>query len=859
MSWRKPFALRFRSLLRRDDVEAELDAELRFHIQKQVEENLASGMDGEEARFAALRSFGALDLQKEVCRDVRSVSVIEHVLYDVRHACRVLRRDLLLTITATTILAICIGANTTVFSVVNALLLRSLPFRSPDRLAAMSFFLPPHDTAAQFDFWRTHSSYLQDAALFEDGDLNIGDPEHMLRAHIAMTSWNFFSLLGSQPVIGRTFLPGDHSIAVISYGMWQQLYAGSHQVLGKRIHVYGLQPHPDELVTIVGVMPPDFDFPANTLVWKAPEYTRGNNGWVTIGRLKPGMSWAQARIAFVAEAHQHRRLPADLLPRMFISLQDALAGRVKYASLLLMAGVVLILLIACANLSNLTLARTAERRYELSIRSAMGASRGRLIQQLLTECLLLAIISAALGLTIAIWAASLASKTQPAALASQTYTILDVRVLAFVLGLSVVSTVLFGLLPALSGGRRPLFAVRGPTALRSQGLRNVLIAAQVALTIVLLIASVSVMQALSHELRIDRGFRADGLVTASVALEGTVRGKPGERLEYFEEVLDHLRRLPEVRSASATEFLPLLSGKFLGGPYAFDGHPSPQGTATDVLPIMAGYFATTSGHILYGREFTDAEVRSNAKVAIVNETLARIWLHNADAVGHMLTGPDGTVRTIIGVVRNLDFMGPYISDVFDLNPPESFVPAHNPGGFDSTFVVKINGRSEEHVAAIRATVQAVDLGVPVYSVETMQQRMNQAFARPKFFRTALVFFASFALLLSLIGIYATVSYAVTQRTHEMGIRLALGIMPTRLRIQFVRQGLATVVFGITVGLAGAANAEKLLSSFVEGVRTLDLAAYSLATLSICVIAAASIWIATRRIARVDIAETLRNE
>ena len=489
----------------------------------------------------------------------------------------------------------------------------------------------------------------------------------------------------------------------------------------------------------------------------------------------------------------------------------------------------------------------------------MGASRGRLIQQVLTECLLLAVISAALGLVVAIWATSLASKAQPATLASQTYTILDVRVLTFMLGLAAVSAVSFGLLPALNVGRGHSFAVRGSTGLPSAVLRNVLIGAQVALTIVLLMASVSVMQALSHELHIDRGFRADGLVTASVALDGTVRGKPGERLQYFEQVLDRLRRLPGVRSASATEFLPLLSGKFMGGPYAFDGHPSPQGTATDVLPIMAAYFATTGGHILYGREFTDAEVRSNAKAVIINETLARIWLHNADAVGHVLTGPDGTVRTIVGVVRNLDFMGPYFSDVFDVNPAEAFVPAYNPGGFDSTFVVNVGGRPEERVAAIRATVQSVDRGVPVHRVETMHQRMDLAFARPKFFRTALVFFAGFALLLALIGIYAAVSYAVTQRTHEMGIRLALGITPTRLRIQFVRQGLATVVLGAIAGLAGAAGAGKLLGSFVEGVRSVDPAAYGLATLSISTVAAGSIWIASRRIARVDIAETLRAE
>jgi len=541
-------------------------------------------------------------------------------------------------------------------------------------------------------------------------------------------------------------------------------------------------------------------------------------------------------------------------------LQDELAGRIKYATLLLMAGVVLILLIACANLANLTLARTADRQHELSIRSAVGASRARLIQQVLTECLLLAVISTVLGLVVAMWATSLATKVQRATLPSQTYTILDGGVLAFMAGLAMVSAVLFGILPALSVGRVHLFAGRGSTELRGSRIaRDALVAAQITLTIVLLTASVSVVRALSHELHVDRGFKTEGLVIAGVALDGTVRGESGQRLQYFDEVLDRMRHLPGVRNASASEFLPLVSGKFIGGPYAFDGHPSPQGTATDVLPIMAAYFATTGGHILYGREFTDAEVRSNAKVVIVNETFARLWLPPADAVGHMVTGPDGTVRRIIGVVRNLDFMGQYISDVFDVDPPEMFIPAHNPGGFDSTFVTKVEGRPEDHVAAVRAAVESVDRGVPVYGVKTMQQRMDQVFARPRFYRTALVFFASFALLLALMGVYAVVSYAVTQRRHEMGVRLALGTTPMHLRTKFVRQGLATVVLGTLAGIACAASAGKLLGSLIEGAKAFDVATYALVAISICLVAASSIWVGTRRIARMDVLEVLRSD
>ena len=781
---------------------------------------------------------------------------------DSRHALRLWAKRPWHTGFAVVALGVAIGANAGVFSVVNALLLRSLPFRDSAGLAALLHFIPPHDSSEQFDSWRQHSNYLQDTLLFEDGDLNIGEPQHMLRAHVAMTSSNFFSLLGSQPVIGRTFAPGDHAVAVISYAVWQDLYAGSDQVLGRTIRVYGLQPHPDEPLTIIGVMPGNFDYPASTVLWKISEYTPGNNGWAAIGRLRAGISLTQARAAFAADVHHlepHRKFRADWIP-MMMPLQHELAGHVKSASLLLMGVVMLVLLIACANLANFMLARTADRQHELSIRSAIGASSARLIQQVLTECLLLAIVSAALGSVVAVWATSLATKVQPAALPSQTYTILDLRVLAFMIGLAVLSAALFGLLPALSAGRTHSFVARGSTEFRSSRIvRHLLVAVQVALTIVLLTSSVSVARAVSHELHIDRGFTADGVVTASVALDGTVRDKPGLRLQYFEEVLDRLRRLPGVRSASSTEFLPLLSGKFIGGPYAFDGHRSAPGTGTSVIPIMADYFAATGGHVLYGREFTDAEVRSNANVVLVNETFARLWLAPADAVGHTVRGPDGTVRRVVGVVRNLDFMGQYISDVFDVNPPETFVPAYNPGGFDSTFVVKVEGRPENHVAEIRAALLSVDRGVPVYGVETMQQRMDRAFTRPKFCRTALVFFAGFGLLLALIGVYAVVSYAVTQRTHEMGVRLALGTTPTRLRARFVREGLAAVVIGILGGTACAVNAGKLLGRLIEGATAFDVVTHIVATISICLVSAASIWIATRRIASMDVVGILRAE
>ncbi|MGP0075305.1 MAG: ADOP family duplicated permease [Bryobacteraceae bacterium] len=777
---------------------------------------------------------------------------------DSKHALRLWAKRPWQTGFAVFALAVAIGANTGVFSMVNALLLRSLPFRDPDRLVLLRTAMLPHDSGAQFDQWRQSSKYLEDAALSAQKDANLGDSDHMIRIHAAQTSWNFFSLLGVRPHIGREFLPGDTDDVLISYGLWQELYGGSERALGKAVFLDG-QP-----LRIVGVMPPDFDYPNKSVAWKSATLTRGNNGWDTIGRLKRGISWPEARGEYEAEVAArspvHRKeSPMRGWQAGMFPLRDALAGPVKTASLLLLSAVLLILLIACANLANLMLARTADRQQEFSVRSALGASRARLTQQLMTECLLLAFLSAGFGVIVALGATSVLAKAEPGPLHSQTYSILDGRVLVFMLTISIVSALFVGLLPALTIGRTHFFAARGSIGLRGSRLvREVLVTAQIVLTVVLLTSSVSVGRAFSHLMQMDRGFKVDGVVTASVSLDGTRHTPPVARLAYFNEVVDRLRHLPGVRTASATDFLPLYSKAFIGGPFSLDGHPSPPGTGTDLVPIMSDYFATMGGQLLYGREFTDAEVQNDANIAIVNDVFAKMFLGTTDAVGHLETIGDRP-RKIIGVVKRIDFMERYLINFGDIDPPETFIPAHSPGHFDSTFVVHVSGRPEDHLTIIRQAVQLVDRGVPVFSVESMQQRLDEAFARPKFYRTALIFFASFALLLAVLGIYAVVSYAVTQRTHEMGVRLALGTTSARLRTMLLGQGLVSVLCGTLGGVLAAVLAGRLLESLVEGASALSPATYFLAVPSICLIAALSIWTATRRITGLDVMEILRAE
>lgn len=771
------------------------------------------------------------------------------IAQDARHTFRLWARRPWHTAFAMAALAIGIGANTGVFSVVNALLIRALPFRQPERLAVLEMFYPPHASARQFHEWRKRSTYLADAALVEDADVNLGRPSTTLRVHAAQASWNFFQLLGLQPVAGRGFVAGEDSegrngVAVIGYGLWQQLFGGDSRALGTTIRVDG------KPLMIVGVAPRGFGYPNHAVLWEGASYSAGNNGWETIGRLKAGVTWQQARAAFAAEA---KPLAPNLPPRL-ISFRERLAGPAKDASLMLMAGVVLILLIACTNVANLMMARTADRAAELGIRSALGASRGRVIRQLATECLLLSFAAAIAGLVVAFWTIALAASVQPPPLGAQSYTIADARVLGFTAVTAIVTGLLFSVLPVLYAGRTQTLGTRGSSTLRgSRFVRELLVGAQVMLTIVLFTASISVERAFVGLMRTDRGFETHGLVTVNVALEGTTYQTAHAELAWFEQALGRVRRLPGVRSASATEFLPLYASAFLGDTFGIDGRPAAR--ASMMVPVLSDYFQTMGGRILYGRDFSDAEVRSAAPVAVVDERFAAVFGPPRDAVGRRLTAGEDTPLRIVGVVRGMN----YGSDPGIADESQVFVPADSPGGFFSTIIARVNGRAEDYLAAVRDAVRSTDPRVPVFGVKTMEQRLDDVLARPKFYRTAAGFFSSFALLLAALGIYGVVAWAVTERTQEMGVRMALGTTPGRLRGVLLRRGLLTVACAAVPGIAGAVVSGRFVANLIEGARTADPGTIAAVVLFLASVASVSTWAASRRIARMDIMAILRLE
>ena len=789
--------------------------------------------------------------------------ILREMPQDLRHALRLWRRRPWHTGFVIGALALGIGANTGVFSVVNALLLRSLPYREPGRLALFEQFIPPHATAAEFHDWRQRSIYLEDSALFEEYDANLGGANLARRVHVAQTSGNFFSLLGTQPILGRTFgpeddvdstgwgLPGRNAVAIISYGLWQQLYGTDQKALGSTIRVDG------NPLTVIGVAPPGLDYPDKAALWKPAAFSDGNYGWTTVARLKPGITWLQARAAFALEVTRlsatDTGIDTSLLRPRITSLRDGLAGSIEGASLMLMCAVVLVLMIACANVANLLTARTADRATELSIRAALGASRARLARQLLTECILLSFVAALAGLLVASWTTSLAAKVQPPPIGAQAYSIRDGNVLAFTLLISLATALMFGILPSLYASRSVALGSRSSSGTReSQLVRQSLVGVQVTLTVILLATSVSLGRAFIHLMNINRGYDVSPVVTVGVSLDGTAHQQNKRQLAYFEEVLDRVRRLPGVRSASATEFLPLYASAFVGGGFGLDGRPARR--SSTMVPILSKYFETMGGQILYGREFTDAEVHSGASVAVVNERFAAGFGAPSEAVGHQLTAGQDSWR-IVGVVKGME----YETDPTTANGNQVFVPSDSPGSFFSTFVARVDGRAEDHVAAIRDAIQAVDPQVPVFSAETMKQRLDDIFARPEFYRTAVWTFAGFALLLAVIGVYGIISYAVVQRTQEMGIRLALGTTPDRLRGMLLRQGVLRVVAGAIPGIVGAELSGRFIESMIEGARSVDAVTYIALVLFLALVSSISIWFATQRIARLDVLTILRSE
>lgn len=783
---------------------------------------------------------------------------------DLRFARRSYTRRLLSTVLAVTALALSIGVTTGVFSVVNALLLKRLPFADPSRLVELrlSPFTAMNGHGA-FRAWKDRSAYLADASTFSNSEMNFDSGREALRVKVTETSANFFSMLGAGMSLGRAFGEGEDEggrthVAVISHGLWQEAFGGDPSVLGSTIHLNGVA------LTVVGVAAPGFDYPGKVNVWTPTvfdfETVPKHGAFVveTIARLKRGVSMRQAREAFRAQASaaspQSYAAGNAEVPTV-VGLRDQIASALRQSALILAGVVLLVLVAACANVAQLLLSRATERREELALRSALGASQARLVQQLTTEAMALTCAGAALGLVVALGTCRLASAVLPAELATQTYSLLDWRVLLFAVGLALAAGAFFGVMPGWITGRfgSPFTRVQpGVQTRASRGMRSAIIALQVAITLVLIAGSFTLGSAFLHLRGRDLGFRPANVVTLNVSLQGTkYQGRAA--WEYYSTVLERLRAIDGVKEAGAVGYLPLANDVYMAGTIKLD---SGQQVGQVVLNgTMPGFFGAMGTRILAGRDFRMEDGGSGGPTVMVNEAFAREAHAGNNLVGRSIIAPwTEHPYMISGIVETVRLAGPE----FD-GGPQVYWPVREDPGPKLTFVVKTRGDASRFVAQCRNVVLGVDRSVPVFQAETLDERLERTLARPRFYTTAVVFLGCLALLLAVTGIYGAASYTVEQRKHELGVRVALGAMPEGVRRMILRQSLRPVMLGLVAGLAGAIASERLMEHLITGAQAFGWTTCVSAVAVLVATAALATWGATVRILAIDPIQALRSE
>jgi predicted permease len=831
-------------------------AGFREEYASELERQFSDEYRGAESRaervHLSLRALGDLlaTAPAEIAREIRQ---------DLRYAVRIYRRRSVATALALVALALAIGATTGIFGVLNALLIRSLPFRDPERLVELEM-RPEQASGRDADkAWLRGSQYLEDTAFYSPQAMNLGIGRESFRVTVSETTANFLRMLGTEPELGRGFAAGEDMpqqgrVAVIAYGLWQQAFGGDPRAIGSKILLNGAP------LTVVGVAPPNFDFPEKTAVWTPSAYNQLPSTYfspATIGRLKPGLSLEQASAMYRADMERGR--PGQPKPQQaetpqLFRLQDRLAGPVRPASLVLLAIMALVLLIACANLAHLLLSRATERRQELAIRAALGASRARLTRQLITEATVLTGAAALAGMAVAQWTARLAAVAQPAQLASRQYSVLDWRVLAFALGLAAITGIVFGVLPAsLIGRMQP-----GPDTIRAQPgsrgsaasrVRVVLIALQAALTVTLAAGAFSMGRSFLKLMAIDLGYHTSQVVTMSVALPAT----EGRTAPFSRQALDRLRAVPGVESAGAASYLPLVPSKVQEGTFFRLAVNQPKRSAR-VIVVSPEFFRTMGTPVIAGREFSEKDRHGAEPVVMVTDDFAQIYPDQRLVGKKIYLEPASVWATIVGVVRSERFLGP------ESKPWEViYRPMDQYEQWFATFVAKVRGEPERYLAACRDAVQQTDSTVPVFDVKTLDQRLTAAVARPRFYTTAIIFLAGFALVVAAIGAYGAASHTVSQRRQEIGIRIAVGGPPTRVRGMVFWQSMLPVFAGVVAGLFGAVGVGHLLNHLMTSATPPGLWMSGSAVLVIVGATACAIWTATNRVVRLDPTAALRVE
>jgi len=793
---------------------------------------------------------------------------------DLQYGLRLMRKAPVFAAVTIATLALGIGANTAIFSTVDAVLVRALPFGDPDALvvvwedaSAISF---PKNTPAPANYfdWKARNRVFTDMAATRGSSTSLtadGPPEQALGR--AVTA-NFFSVLGVRPLLGRTFTEEEDRtgapVAVISYGLWQRRYAGE-PVVDKPILMNGLR------CSIVGVMPREFVFRDRKVdYWVPIHFTpaeaarRGSHYLNVVARLKPGVTLAEARRDMNAIAARLRqeypntnsRVGANVVPA-----KEEMVGNTRTGLLVLMAAAGCVLLIACANLASLLLARSIARQREMAVRAALGATRGRLVRQMVAEGMILAAGGGMLGLGVALAGMKVLARLVPTSLPAAAPGI-DVRLLAFTVGLSAMTGLLFNAIPAWQAARASLNEAlqqggRGGIGGRS-GARDALVVLEVAMALVLLIGTGLMLRTLARLRAIDIGFRSDHLLTMRTTLPGTRYRDPLKRLAFYDRVVDGVRALPGVSSAAYGSVLPFLSIGNTSG-YHVEGVVPAPGDAQDALFRVGtnDYLKTLGVRLADGRLIDDRDGKDAAPVAVVNETFARIYWPHDSALGHRIQIDGPPWRTIVGVVADVHERG-YEPEM----KPGVYLPfaqALDAWAIPEYLVLRVKSDPLSLAAAARRVVAAADPEQPVAAVRTMDEIIDLDVADRSQQLTLLAAFGALALLLASLGLYGVLAYAVTQRSREIGVRIALGATGGSITRMVVGRGLALTGSGLAIGLAAAWAATRAMQKMLYGVGATDPATFVAVGAILAVVALAACWLPARRAARVDPIVALRDE
>src|SRR5262245_21032170 len=810
---------------------------------------------------------------------------METLWQDLRHGARSLFKQPTFTIVAVITLALGVGANTAIFSVVHAVLLQSLPYPDADRLVMVWETRRTNPSGqnvinmGNFFDWKEQNRVFEHMSAFGDTSVNLtsgGEPEE-IPMQVATTG--LFNILGVKPILGRSFAtdegkPGQPGVIVISFGLWQRRFGGDPQIIGRKLILSGNE------ATVIGVMPAGFNWGANAgslttemakiwSPWQIDEQNRPRRGrgYMAVARIKPGVSLAQAQAEMSAiHSRIEQQYPefnagwgVNLVP-----LRTQFAGKIRLALLVLLGAVGMVLLIACANVANLLLARAAGRRREVAVRAALGANRGRIIRQLLTESLLLAGLGGLAGLTLAWWGTDLLVSLAPPDLLNLSQVKINAAVLGFTLGITLATGVVFGLAPAFEATRLNLtesLKEGGKSAggMRAQRLRNSLVVLEVAIALVLLLGAGLLIRSFARLQGVDPGFNAQNVLTMSVGLPRSKYDNDQKRVNFFRQAVAQMQALPGVESAGAVNALPFASFHS-GTSVDIEGRPLlpvVQKLKTGVMVTDANYFRSMQIPLKRGRLFTDQEAAEMRHVVVINETFARQHFPNEDPLGKRVTiymKDDNQPCEIIGVVGDSKHMG-LDAEV----KPMSYWPHPEQAYPGMTIVIRTRGDAAAITPAARNVIRALDPDQPIADVRTMESLIGTSVARARFSALLLTIFAVVALLLASVGIYGVMAYSVAQRTHEIGLRMALGARRRDVLKLVVRRGMNLALCGVAIGVAASFALTRLMETLLFNVSATDPLTFAAIPLLLIFVAALACLIPARRASKVDPMVALRYE